>query len=208
MDKGQSFWDKQSARYDQQSLSRFAQAYADTIAHSRKYLQPTHVVLDYACGTGITTVELATAVKLMHAIDYSSQMIMAARRKAAERAIVNIEFAVATLDDRMLQPAFYDVVTAFNVLGYLPDGESALQRLRELLKPGGLLITVTDCWGERKAPVGALMTLGSKCGLLPFMRAFSIRALEDSITVAGFRIVEACNLHAGVPNYFIAAMKD
>ena len=208
MDKGQSFWDKQSARYDQQSLSRFAKVYADVIAYTRKYLQTTHVVLEYACGTGITTVELATAVQQMHAIDYSSQMIIAARQKAADSALVNVEFAVATLDDPMLQSAFYDVVTAFNVLGYLPDCEGELQRIHTLLKSGGLFISATDCWGERRAPVGALMALGRKCGLLPFMRPFSIRALSETISSAGFRIVEACNLHAGEPNYFIAAVKD
>lgn len=208
MDKGQSFWDKQSVRYDRQSMLLLAQTYADTIAHTRTYLQPSHVVLDYACGTGITTVELAMAVQQMHAIDYSSQMIIAARQKAAERAIVNIEFAVATLDDPMLQPALYDVVTAFNVLCYLPDAERALQRIHDLLKPGGLFISATDCWGERKTTLGALMALGRKCGFLPFTRTFSIRALSDSVTNAGFRIVEARNLHAGVPNYFIAASKD
>lgn len=208
MDKGRNFWDRQSAHYDQQSLSRFGQTYADTIAHTRKYLQPTHVALDYACGTGITTVELATAVQQMHAIDYSSQMIIAARQKAAEHAIINIEFAVATLEDPMLQPAFYDAITAFNVLGYLPDCEGALQRIHTLLKLGGLFVSATDCWGERRAPVGALMALGRKCGLLPFMRPFSIRALSETISSAGFRIVEARNLHAGVPNYFIAAVKD
>lgn len=204
---GLRLWDRVSASYDRQSMSRYAQTYADTIACTRKYLQPTQTVLDYACGTGITTVELAPAVRLVHAVDFSERMIDIARQKAAERAIQNIDFAVTTLADPKLQPGIYDVVMAFNLLGYLPNSENALRRIHELLPPGGLFISATDCWGELPSPLRWLLALAGKWGLLPYTRLFTTHSLEQSIAAAGFQIVEARNLHAGVPNYFIVARK-
>ena len=65
------FWDKMSAGYDRQAAGKYEQAYADTVALTRDYLKPTDSVLDFACGTGLTTVQLAGAVASIHAIDIS-----------------------------------------------------------------------------------------------------------------------------------------
>ena len=69
-------------------------------------------------------------------------MIEAARAKAVERKIENIDFAQATLFDERFERGFFDVVLAFNILHLLKHNQQAIGRITELLKPGGLFIRV------------------------------------------------------------------
>ncbi len=57
------FWNKIAENYDAQSNARFAKLYQDTIESARKYLNPSDIALDFACGTGLTTIPLAQYVQ-------------------------------------------------------------------------------------------------------------------------------------------------
>ena len=73
------------------------------IEKTRKYLKLSDVVLDYGCGTGQVSNEIAGNVKMGHAIDISSKMIEIAKKKAIRRKIQNIDYAYSTIfDDRLL----------------------------------------------------------------------------------------------------------
>lgn len=204
--KESGFWDRRSAGYDRQSV-QFKQAYEETVALARKYLKPGDRALDFACGTGITTVELAENVAFVDAIDTSEGMLAVLRAKAARRGIVNIEARAATLDDRGLAAADYDAVMAFNVLCYLRDDGSAMKWIYELLKPGGVFLSATDCHGDDRRPMQALLRLLCGLGIFPFIRMLKTHELEARIASAGFCVVEAKNLCPDRPNLFVAAIK-
>jgi 2-polyprenyl-3-methyl-5-hydroxy-6-metoxy-1,4-benzoquinol methylase len=206
MIKSEKFWDKQSNNYDKQE-KRYEQTYIQAVEITKKHLNISDIVLDYACGTGIITNEIAGSAKEIHAIDISSKMIDVAETKANERNIKNIHYAKATIFDKRFGKESFDVILAFSILHLLKDRQNVVQRINELLKPGGLLISVTACLGERKTPLSIILFLLSKIRIVPYVKLYKISELEDLVTNANFQIVETELLHFAAPSYFIVAKK-
>ena len=206
MDNSEKYWDKRSNKYDKQT-KRYGQTYIRTIENTKKHLTMSDVVLDYACGTGNITNEIADNVKEIHAIDISAKMLDIAKRKAGERKIENINFAQSTIFDETYQKESFHVILVFNVLHLLADPQKVIRRINELLKPGGLFISATGCLGEKKTFSNIFFLLLSKVGMVPFIKFFKISELEDLITNENFQIVETENLYHTPPNYFIVAKK-
>lgn len=200
------FWNKIAGKYDRQALGKYQNAYAETIAISKKYLNKSDRVLDFACGTGITTIEIAPVVRQVIAIDLSEEMIRLAREKAASNGIDNASFYVSSLKDADLADHSFDVITAFNILHGLDNPESVLSHIWRLLKPGGFFLSVTDCLGEKTTMTSILHIVLHKLGIIPKVNFFK---RDDLITLIskGFAVVEEKNLYPVPPNYYIAAVK-
>jgi 2-polyprenyl-3-methyl-5-hydroxy-6-metoxy-1,4-benzoquinol methylase len=64
---------------------------------------------------------------------------------------LNVDFAQTNLFDERYTKESFDVILAFNILHFLEDHRQALQRITELLKPGGLCISLTPCLREKMA---------------------------------------------------------
>ena len=206
MIKSEKFWDKVANQSDKQ-VNKIDQTYIKTVENTKKRLNISDIVLDYACGTGIITNEIADDVKEIHAIDISSRMIDVAKSKAGERNIENINFAQSTIFDERYKKESYNVIMAFNILHLLEDTQKVMRRINELLKPGGLFISATPCLGEKKAFLGIFLFLLSKIGIVPYLKMLKFSELEGLIANGNFQIVENENLHHTLPNYFIVAKK-
>jgi ubiquinone/menaquinone biosynthesis C-methylase UbiE len=193
--------------YDDQTLKKYEKTYRDTIALSRKYLQPGHHVLDFACGTGIITVELAGSVSSMLAIDLSGKMIEIARHKSEQKKLDNVTCEVRDLFDPALNAHPFDAVCAFNILYFIKDIDRVLDRIFELLTPSGVFLSATDCIGDVKSLLAPVYISLSRIGILPYMQALTCSGLETSIQKHGFSILETKDLYHFPPNYFIAAQK-
>ncbi|MCT4620156.1 MAG: class I SAM-dependent methyltransferase [Marinisporobacter sp.] len=196
-----------SKNYDSQVNSKYAQTYDKTVRITKKYLKHTDVVLDYACGTGITTIELSEDVKKVCAIDISEDMISIARNKSKKNGISNIEFDVADIYNEKLKKNSFDVIMAFNILYFIKDIDKVLNRINELLKPNGIFISATDCLGQKKTFITVIQSLLSKIGAIPYIRKFKISELREIIEVGKFSIMETHNLYDYPPNYYIVARK-
>jgi 2-polyprenyl-3-methyl-5-hydroxy-6-metoxy-1,4-benzoquinol methylase len=144
MTHSEKFWDRSADTYDQEE-KKDAQTYIQIIEKTKKHLKASDVILDFGCGTGLVSNEIADQVKVIHAIDTSSKMIEIAKKKAEARQIENIDYAHATLFDERYQRGSLDVILAFYVLHLLEDAPNVLQRMNDLLKPGGLIVSVTPC---------------------------------------------------------------
>jgi 2-polyprenyl-3-methyl-5-hydroxy-6-metoxy-1,4-benzoquinol methylase len=211
VDKTEKFWDRLSTRFDTRA-EHYEQTTLKTIENSKKYLKVSDVVLDYGCATGTITCELAGNVKEIHGIDISSKMIEAAQRKAVEQKIKNIDFAQATIFDNRYGPDSFDVILALNIIHLVEDTRQVMQRLNELLRSGGLMISATACLGEKRTFSSTLLSiplfLSTKLGLVPRIRFFKIPELEDAMTKGNFKIVETEILtHNPATEYFIVAKK-
>ncbi|MFZ2412452.1 MAG: class I SAM-dependent methyltransferase [Candidatus Methanoperedens sp.] len=205
MNKSEKFWDRMANNYDRDE-KKDEQTYIKIIEQTKKHIKISDIVLDYGCGTGLISNEIAGNVKVIHAIDTSSKMIEIAKRKADGRKIENIYYAHSTIFDERYKRGSFDVILVFYILHLLEDPPKVMQRINELLKPGGLIISATPCMGEKKF-LSILLSLVSKIGLTPKIRSFKISELEDSIANGNFEIVETECLNQSSPEYFIVAKK-
>lgn len=201
--KSEKFWDKMANRYDLEE-KKDEKTTLQIIEKTKKYLKIKDIVLDFGCGTGLIANELADHVQVIHAIDTSSKMIEIAKKKAEGRNIKNIEFAHTTLFDERYQSGSLDAVLVFYILHLLEEPQKVIQRIDELLKPGGLIVSATPCVGEKIFP-GILLSLVSKVGLIPKIRSYKFAELEDLFVNGNFEIVETeCLVKNSQQNIIIA----
>jgi 2-polyprenyl-3-methyl-5-hydroxy-6-metoxy-1,4-benzoquinol methylase len=211
MDKAEKIWDKIAVNYDE-SEKRFEPIHIQTIKNTKKYLSANDIVLDYGCATGTKTFELASSVKEIQAIDISSRMIDIAKRKAIERKIENIDFTHAIITDERLKRESFDVILAFNILHSLVDKQQVIRRITELLKPGGLFISITPCLKEKMAFKNRLELSFFRFLILirifpNILTRFRFHELEDLIESGDLQIIEKEIIFHRMSDYFIAAKK-
>jgi 2-polyprenyl-3-methyl-5-hydroxy-6-metoxy-1,4-benzoquinol methylase len=177
MNNSAKFWDKVSNLFNkpEKEMNPTSTSFK-TVEATKKYLNKHDVVLDYGCGPGTITNEIAGSVKTIQAIDISSGMIEVAKRKAEECNLENIDFEQANLFDVRYKKGTFNVILAFNILHYIEDLPQVILRINDLLKPGGLFISATACLGERKIFLRMMMFLLTKIGLVPRMTFFKTSA--------------------------------
>ncbi len=94
-------------------------------------------VLDAGCGAGYGSAVLAAAGALgVIGIDVSPEAVEAAAREHGAAA----EFRAADLEDLPFEDASFDLVTCFEAIEHVADSDRALDELRRVLRPGGLLL--------------------------------------------------------------------
>ncbi|MFB9152240.1 class I SAM-dependent methyltransferase [Vibrio gallaecicus] len=211
MNKTENFWNKASKGYDK-SEARFEFIHNMTRKYAEKYLDASNIVLDYGCGTGTKSCELASHVKEIHAIDISKAMVESARNKAANSNIENVHFTQATIFDSRYENESFDVIFAFNMLHTVDKPHHVVQRIHELLKPNGLLISSTPCLGGRKSLLVTmqihLVRILSKIGIIPItIREYRGSDLDSLLGKGDFKTVEAKEIYKGASSYFIVARK-
>ena len=108
---------------------RFAQTYCDG-----------KVVLDAGCGAGYGTARLASAARLVVALDLS---LDAVQHAAAEHRRENIIFVAARCESLPFAASAFDVVCLFEVIEHVPDDERLMAEVCSVVKPDGVLIAST-----------------------------------------------------------------
>jgi 2-polyprenyl-3-methyl-5-hydroxy-6-metoxy-1,4-benzoquinol methylase len=206
INKSEKFWNKRSKEYDRNE-KKYEQDYNKLIENMKTYLEINDIVLDYGCGTGIITNEIADNVKEIHAIDISYEMIVVARRKAKKLEIKNVNYSQSTIFDENYGRESYNVISAFNILHLLEDCSAVIKKVNELLKPGGLFISSTACMGEKRTFIGILLFLLTKIKIIQFTRFFKFSELETLIANEKFQIVKTEDLKKTPPAYFVVAKK-
>lgn len=206
MKKSEGFWDRRAQKFDEKAQKD--DSYSRVVEVSAKYLKPDDTVLDYACGTGVATFKVAALVKEVHGVDTSAGMIDVATQKAHEGGVANVRFLRMSLFDDELDKESYDALLALNILHLLPDARKAVQRISDLLKPGGLMVSVTPCLGEAGSIARTLLPLASKLGVLPYLRTFTIPEITDLIRDEGLQILESEVLTGTMPSSFVVTRKS
>lgn len=201
------FWNNRAAAYDAQVGGIYQDAYDKTAAYSLRYLQPTDRVLEFACGTGIVTCTVAPHVAQLRAIDMAADMAQKAQEKVMAQGLDNVTVQNLDLFDPSLEPGSFDAVMAFNVMLYLEDLDGVLTRIRELLKPGGVLVSATDCLGGSLSAAAIKKFWKSRTGTMPYVGFFTMKQLERRVAKNGFSILQSENLFPAPPNLFLAAKK-
>jgi ubiquinone/menaquinone biosynthesis C-methylase UbiE len=104
-------------------------------------LQPGMRLLDVGCGPGTITTGLAQRVAPAEvvAIDVESGILEDARAIARERGVDNIRFEEANVYALPYEADSFDVAYAHQVLQHLARPVAALEEVRRVLRPGGLV---------------------------------------------------------------------
>jgi ubiquinone/menaquinone biosynthesis C-methylase UbiE len=190
------FWDRIARKYAADPIKDI-DGYARTVDRTRHYLRSTDTVLELGCGTGTTALTLAPHVSRMVATDLSGEMIAIAREKAATSACRNAEFVVATPKNASWPDGSFDAVLAFNLWHLVADRMSALARVYQVLKPGGLFVSKTPCLAEMNPLIRLALPVMQLVGKAPYVAIFSSTALEREIEAAGFAIIERARHGSG-----------
>ena len=111
-------------------------------------LDPEWTVADLGCGTGQTAATLAPFVGHVIAVDESTAMLAAARRRLAEHD--NVEVRSGRLENLPIEAATVDVAVLSLVLHFVMDPASAIAEAGRVLRPGGRLLVVDMLPHERE----------------------------------------------------------
>ncbi|MFV0253234.1 MAG: class I SAM-dependent methyltransferase [Beutenbergiaceae bacterium] len=113
----------------------------DSAAYLLPHLRPGMDVLDVGCGPGSITVDLASRVPggRVLGIDSSVEVLNRGADLAVAQGVENVEFEPADVMSLPYAPDSFDVVHAHQLLQHLDDPVAALQEMRRVLRPGGLL---------------------------------------------------------------------
>jgi len=187
MDQSARFWDKIAERYSKRPITDDA-AYQKKLQVTREYFRPDMEILEFGCGTGSTAITHAPYVKHIHAIDISSKMIEIAQGKADAKNVKNVTFKRSTIDEFSASDQTLDAVLGLSILHLLNNKEEVIARVHKMLKAGGIFVTSTACIGDRMKFFKIIAPIGKFFGLMPLVKVFTTKELEDSLTDAGFEI--------------------
>lgn len=108
--------------------------------------------VDAGCGDGYMSERLARIGMHGTAIDASPEAIHLTQTRISTRGIEGVEVLQGDIFDAPVEEGAADVVTFLEVLEHLDDDIAALNRLRHLSKPDGLLVLSVpaheDLWDE------------------------------------------------------------
>jgi SAM-dependent methyltransferase len=111
-------------------------------------LQLDSIVLDAACGRGISTEFLATTYGVeAHGLDADESLIDEAEERARERGLNDrLHFQLSPLDDLPYKDGIFDVAIGEVALGTLAHPASAVRELARVTRPMGTVALVQLIW--------------------------------------------------------------
>jgi ubiquinone/menaquinone biosynthesis C-methylase UbiE len=195
MNKAQEFWNKQAKKFGD-SQKKYESASQEIFSRTKEYLNADDNVLDFGCATGIKTLELANGVKHIQGLDFSAEMISLAIKNKKGVNVTNASFSQGTIFNEDLKNATFDKITAYSIIHLLEDSEKVIQRINELLKPGGLFISETACFKDKMDFKTRLefstIFLMKLIGIFPLhMNMFKTDDVEQLIKSQNFNIIKS-----------------
>jgi len=136
--KSQQFFSTEAGRWDHHRRALFGERF--DLAALPAALNRTAVVGDLGCGTGQMAETLAPFVNKVIAIDSSTAMLKAARKRL--KRLDNVEVRRGDLTALPIDDGQLDLAMLILVLHHVPEPAAALREAARTLKPGGKLIVV------------------------------------------------------------------
>jgi ubiquinone/menaquinone biosynthesis C-methylase UbiE len=201
------FWNEAAERYAARPVADLS-AFERKKAITREHLTPDATILEIGCGTGSLALEMSPFAGHIHAMDISTEMVRIANEKKRAQGVTNVTFHQGTLDGPIpLEPGQLDGAWAFSILHLLEDRRAALERLYELLKPGGTFISSNVCLRGTWVPYGALIAMMRWLGKAPRVYLYDRDTILRELREVGFSDIEAHDVGADAIVAFVTAKK-
>ncbi len=205
MYKDEKFWDRIASKFDRIEKSDIS--YKIFIEKAREYIKADDTIIDFGCGTGLICNEIAKNVRNIQAIDISTKMIEISKNKASECKIQNIDFARTTIFDEKFKVGSFDAIIAFNIFHLLEEPQKYFQRLHQMLKPGGLIISSTPCMSEAYL-LNSVLKFFSNIGMTPKLTSFTSSEMEHLLLNESFKTIEFNRIKPKSPIYIFILEKQ
>ena len=101
-------------------------------------IEPTLVVGDLGCGTGLLSSTVAPYVRRVIAVDGSTEMLEAARSRL--EVVSNVTIRQGEMDALPLEAGELDIAMLSLVLHYVPDPVRGLAEVARVVRPGGRIL--------------------------------------------------------------------
>lgn len=174
------FWDNVAGVYDVFANLINRKTHIVLLKKISELIEPTDVVLECACGTGLITKAVAPHCKHIVATDFSEKMLEKAKKKC--EGYPNVEIKKADIMCLDFPDERFDKVIAGNVIHLLDEPYKALSELQRVCKNEGKIIIPTYMNRDSKENTGGFSTAAGKAGA-DFKRQFNfasyIRFFED-----------------------------
>ncbi len=110
-----------------------------------KYIQPNMSILDFGCGPGFFSIEIAKMLNgsgKVFAVDLQEGMLNIVKEKIAANQLEDRIHLHQCSENKIGIDAKVDFVLAFYVIHEIPDKESFFREVKQLLNPAGKLLVV------------------------------------------------------------------
>lgn len=98
--------------------------------------------LDFGCGTGLLTLQLAAVVRSVTGVDTSQGMLDVLKAKIKERGLTNVKVQYLDLEKGDAFDGSYDLIVCSMTLHHVREIKPLLARFHQLAAPGGRLCII------------------------------------------------------------------
>ncbi|HKP61556.1 MAG TPA: methyltransferase domain-containing protein [Polyangiales bacterium] len=201
------FWDGIAEKYAAQPVKDVA-AFQRKQAITREHLRPGSRVLEIGCGTGSLALAMSPFAGEIHALDVSAEMVRIANQKKQSQGVTNVTFHHGSVDAlTAFEREHFDNVWAYSILHLVPERRRALERIFDLLRPGGSFISSNVCLAGSWIPYGALITVLRWFGKAPRIYNYDRATLLRELREVGFVDIEERDVGAESTVAFVVAKK-
>ena len=196
------YWERHARYYDAslrwvlgRPLPRMLELTSEAVRGKRR-------VLEVAAGTGIVTASIAQVSDAVVATDYAAAMVEALEQRVQGAGLKNVTCEQADIYALPYSAEEFDAVVAANVLHLVPDLPAAIQALRSVTKPGGVLVAPTFCHDETRLSwlVSRIVAVSG----FPAHRRFTMQTLRSDCEENGLEVIQTELLPGLIPIGFIA----
>ncbi len=187
-----NYWEKHARNYDASLKWVLGRPLPRMLELASKAVRGKRRVLEVAAGTGIVTSAIAQTSESVVATDYANAMVEALEQRVNDAGLTNVTCEQADIYALPYEDGEFDTVVAANVLHLVPDLSAAIQSLRRVTKPEGVLIAPTFCHDQTKLSwlVSRILAVSG----FPGHRRFTLQSLqskleENDLTVVNFELL-------------------
>lgn len=145
----QAFFGRLAGQWDDVRTELFGTRFA---ALGLLQMLPRHwTIADLGCGTGNAAELLAPLVQRVVAVDQSTVMLDAARKRMASAGLTNVDFVEGRLEKLPLANASVDAAVCLLVLHHVESPTGVLREMRRVVRPGGVVMVVDMIEHDRVA---------------------------------------------------------